>query len=133
VEITLSDPGDRFLSMLVIDEDHYVVMVAYGRGRHTLTKDQVGTRYVFAAVRILVDPNDPQDLEQVHALQDQITASQPSPGSFEVPDWDEVSQKRVRDALLSLSSALPDLRGGGGSREEVDPVRHLIATRPGGA
>jgi hypothetical protein len=46
VEITLPDPGDRFLSMLVIDEDHYVVMVVYGGGRHTLTRDRVGTRYV---------------------------------------------------------------------------------------
>jgi len=116
---------------VLIDEDHYVVMVAYGGGRHTLTRQQVGTRYVFAGVRILVDSNDPQDVEAVHALQDALTASQPTSGSFEVPGWDQASQKQVRDALLSLSSTLPDLRRGGGSREEVDPVRHLIATAAG--
>jgi hypothetical protein len=113
--IVLPDPGDRFLSLMVIDEDHYVVLVAYGGGRHTLTRQQVGTRCVFAAVRILVDPNDRQDVEAVHALQDALTASQPSTGSFEVSNWDQASQKQVRDALLSLSSTLPDLRRGGGA------------------
>jgi hypothetical protein len=82
-------------------------------------------------VRILVDPDDPGDVDAVHALQDAITASQPSSGSFEVPNWDQASQKQVRDALLSLGSTLPDLRKGGGSRDEVDPVRHLIATAAG--
>jgi len=39
-----------------------------------------------------------------------------------------VSQKKVRDALLSMNDTLPDLRRAGGRRTEVDPVRHLIAT-----
>jgi hypothetical protein len=39
VEIMLPDPGDRFPSMLVIDEVHYAVMVVYGGGRHTLTRE----------------------------------------------------------------------------------------------
>jgi hypothetical protein len=72
--ITLPNAGERFLSMIVIDEDHYVFTVAYGQGRHTLTREQVGTGYAFAAVRILVDPSDRGDLKQVHALQDAITA-----------------------------------------------------------
>ncbi|MGE0542505.1 MAG: DUF1254 domain-containing protein [Dehalococcoidia bacterium] len=131
VVITVPDPGDRFLSMLVIDEDHFAVMVVYGGGRHILTKEHADTRYVFAAVRILVDPNNPEDIEAVHALQDALTASQPKTGSFEVPNWDQVSQKKVRNALLTLSATLPDLRKGGGSRDEVDPVRHLIATASG--
>jgi hypothetical protein len=91
----------------------------------------VGTRYIFAAVRILLDPHDPRDVEEVHALQDAIGGRQPSTGSFEVPNWDQESQAKVRDALLSLSSTLPDLRHGGGSRDEIDPVRHLIATAAG--
>ena len=131
VEITLPDAGKRFLSLMVIDEDHYVFTVVYGAGSHTLTRRQIGTRYVFAAVRALVDPADPHDLEQVHALQDAITVSQPSSGAFEAPNWDQESQKKVRDALLSLSSTLPDLRKGGGRRDQVDPVRHLIATASG--
>ena len=62
--------------MQIINEDHYTPMVVYKPGRTTLTRDKVGTRYVFAAVRILVDPNDTKDLAQVHALQDALKVEQ---------------------------------------------------------
>src|SRR5262249_10110642 len=51
-----------------------------------------------------------------------------SPGRFEPVNWDPVSQKKVRDALLVLNASLPDLRKAFGSRPQVDPVRHLIGT-----
>jgi hypothetical protein len=44
VEITLPDAAERFLSMIVIDQDHYALNVVYSAGRHTLTREQVGTR-----------------------------------------------------------------------------------------
>jgi hypothetical protein len=131
VEITLPDPGDRYLSLLVIDEDHYAFSVPYRSQPVRLTREEIGTRYVFAVVRILVDPDSPADLVEVHALQDGIVAAQAATGRFEVPDWDSESQKQVRDALLRLSATLPDLRRAGGRRDEVDPVRHLIGTASG--
>src|SRR5208337_4325074 len=89
VTISLPDPGKRFLSMQVIDEDEYTPEVVYGPGVHTLSKDQIGTRYVVAAVRILVDANDPKDVEAVRALQDAIKVSQVGgPGTFKIPNWD---------------------------------------------
>ena len=110
--------------------------VVYGAGSHTLTREEVGTRYVVAAVRTLVDPADPKDVEQVHALQDAIRVEQPGgPGKFEVPNWDPASQKKVRDALLVLGATLPDYASACSARkDEVDPVRHLIgaATAWGG-
>ena len=45
-----------------------------------------------------------------------------------MPDWDQASHAKVHDALLVLNSTLPDLRGAFGSRDQVNPVRHLIAT-----
>ena len=99
VTITLPDAGKRFMTIIVIDEDHYVFTVVYGAGSHTLTREKVGTRYAMAAIRILVDPNDPKDVTQVHALQDAVRVEQPNgPGKFEVPKWDK-SQKKVSDAL----------------------------------
>jgi hypothetical protein len=77
VTITLPDPGKRFLSMQVIDEDEYSPEVVYGAVVRTLTKEEIGTRYVIVAIRILVDPNDPKDIDAVHALQDAIKISQP--------------------------------------------------------
>jgi hypothetical protein len=131
VTITLPDPGKRFMSMQVISEDHYVPEVVYGAGTYKLDKQMVGTRYVAVAVRTLVDPSDPKDVEQVHALQDAIKASQKNQGEFKVPDWDQTSQKKVRDALLVLGSTIPDFKKAFGTRQAVDPIRHLIGAAVG--
>jgi hypothetical protein len=129
ITITMPDAGKRFMSLIVIDEDHYVHGVYYGPGSHTLTRDEIGTRYVFAALRTLVDPRNPDDLKAVHALQDATKVEQPGgPGTFQVPNWDEGSLMKVRDALMMLNTTLPDLRRAFGSRAQVDPVRHLIGT-----
>ncbi|TWI59563.1 uncharacterized protein DUF1254 [Bradyrhizobium huanghuaihaiense] len=79
--INLPDGGKRFRSMQLINEDHYVVgKVEYGAGSYTVDKNKVGTRYVMIALRTLVDPGDPRDIEKVHALQDATRISQKSPG-----------------------------------------------------
>ena len=131
VTITMPDAGKRFMSMMVIDEDQYVPFVFYGAGAHTLTREQVGTRYVLVGIRTFIDPSNPKDLAQVRDLQDAIKVSQANPGSFETPKWDPVSQKRVRDALLVLATTLPDTKRMFGARDQVDPVRHLIGTATG--
>ena len=129
VTITIPDAGKRFMSLIVIDEDHYVHGVYYGPGSHTLTKDQIGTRYVLAALRTLVDPDNPDDVKAVHEQQDVTNVDQAGgPGTFEVPNWEAASQKKVRGALIVLNGTLPDLRHAFGSKAEVDPVRHLIGT-----
>ena len=62
-------------------------------------------------------------------MQDAITVAQPGgPGRFEAPNWDQASQKKVRDALLVLGTTLPDTKRMFGPRGQVDPVRHLIGT-----
>ena len=53
-------------------------------------------------------------------------------GGFEVaPDWDQVSQRKVREALIALAATIPDTKGMFGRRDRVDPVRHLIGTATG--
>jgi hypothetical protein len=54
VTITLPDSGKRFMSLQVIDEDQYTHAVQYGGGTFKLDKKDIATRYVMAAVRILV-------------------------------------------------------------------------------
>jgi hypothetical protein len=133
VTISLPDPGERFLSALVINEDHYNPQVFYGAGTHTLSKESVGTRYAMVGVRILADPNDSADMKKANALQDAISVSQPGgPGVFEIPEWDPISQKKVRDALIALSNTIPDLRyAAGPNKESVDPVRRIAAAASG--
>lgn len=131
VTITLPDAGKRFMSLQVINEDEYTPMVVYGKGSYTLTKENIDTRYVIAAIRTLVDPDNPADLDQVHKLQDAIRVSQGSLGSFEIPKWDKESQDKVRSALLALGATLPDFRHMFGTKSAVDPVRHLIGAATG--
>ena len=128
VTITLPDAGKRFMSMQIINQDHYVPTVVYGAGSYSFDKTKAGTRYIAVAIRTLVDPLNPKDVEQVHALQDAIKVKQKDHGSFKIQNWDQASQKKVRDALLVLGATLPDFKKAFGMRDEVDPVRHLIAT-----
>jgi hypothetical protein len=130
VTIKLPDSGKRFMSLQAVSEDHYA-RTFYGSEPRTFTRDNVGTRYLVVGIRTLVDPADPDDLKKVHALQDAIGVSQKIPGKFEIPDWDPVSQKKVRDALLILASTLPDFKRAFGTKEQVDPIRHLIGTAAG--
>lgn len=127
VTITLPNNGQRFISMQVIDEDEYTPHVFYGGGTRMLTREAIGTRYVLTALRVFVNPTDATDVATVHALQDAVNVEQPGgPGKFEVPKFDAASQKKVREALLSLAATLPNSKGMFGPRGSVDPVRRLI-------
>jgi hypothetical protein len=128
VTITLPDAGKRFRSMIIINQDHYAQKVVYEGGSYTLDKKQIGTRYVLVTVRALANPADAADMKAVHALQDGIKVNQKSAGHFDIPNWDPVSQKKVRDALVTLGSTLPDTRDSFGRLNDVDPVHHLIGT-----
>jgi hypothetical protein len=128
VKVSLPDSAGRYLSMQVINEDHYVQGVFYARGVYQLTRDSVGTRYAAVAIRILADPSNPEDMNKAHALQDSIKVEQNGKGRLELPVWDKVSQDKVRTSLLGLAAMEPDLNRAFGRQDEVDPVRHLIAT-----
>jgi hypothetical protein len=132
VTVTLPDAGTRFMSMLIINEDHYAPLVAYAPGSFELTRKEMGTRYIMVAIRTLANPDDPADMKAANATQDKIKATQASVGKFEVPNWDRVSQAKIRDALAvlqSMSGATTEKRMG--KKEEVDPVFHLMATATG--
>ena len=111
VTISLPDPAGRFMSMQVITEDHYVPAVFYGQGEHLLARDDIGTRYVVVAIRILVNPNDDADLNAVHALQDAVAVQQDHSGSFDIPKWDPVSQKTYGTRFFNSRPRCPTPRG----------------------
>ena len=68
--LELPDVGDRYLSVNVVNEDHLVNRVLHEPGRHELTVDEYHTPYVNLSVRIFVDPDDPDDVAVVNAIQD---------------------------------------------------------------
>jgi hypothetical protein len=132
VTVKLPEAGKRFRSMIVITEDQYMPAVYYKSGAYVFTKEQIGTRYLLLGIRTFFNPNDRKDLEEVHALQDAVKTEQPGgPGKFEVPNWDPVSQKAIRDPLVALYATLPNQNRMFGTKENVDPIRRLIGAAGG--
>jgi hypothetical protein len=80
--IALPDSGKRFMSMQVIDQDHYTIEVIYTPGSHSYTKERVGTRYVYIIIRTLADPKKPDDVRAANALQDAIKVEQANQASL---------------------------------------------------
>jgi hypothetical protein len=129
VTITLPEAGKRFMGMQVVNEDQYTRATYYGAGTHTLDRKLIGTRYAIAVVRFLVDFSKKEDVGQVHALQDAVRFSQERPGTFEIPNWDGTSLKKMQAALLQLGTTISDTRRMFGANEhQVDPIKHLIGS-----
>src|SRR5262249_26334450 len=61
ITIVLPEAGVRFMSMQVINEDHFTLAFGYKPGSYTFGREDMGTRYILVAVRTLVDPADPED------------------------------------------------------------------------
>lgn len=101
--LRLPDADGRYLSAMIVNEDHFVNSVFHEAGEHTLTSDQYGSRYVLVGVRILVDPNDSTDVAAVVAVQDRLAIVADSSEVFVKPDYDVDSLDVTRDALLELA------------------------------
>ncbi|MBW0272290.1 carboxylesterase [Nocardia sp. MH4] len=129
--LTVPEAGERYLSVMVINQDHYINRVFHRAGTYELTRADFGTDYVVVAARILFDPNDPADLAEVHRLQDGLTVEAGPQPAFDYPDYDAASHKQVRDALLALSKTMVGFTRAFGSAEQVDPIHHLVGTAAG--
>jgi hypothetical protein len=129
--LTLPDADNRYLSAMIVNEDHFVNSVFHDAGEHTLTSDQYESRYVLVGVRILVDPNASADVAAVAAIQDRLAIDARSSQTFVMPDYDLESLDATRDALLALARGLDNFDRTFGARTEVDPVRHLIGCAAG--
>jgi hypothetical protein len=126
--LTIPDAGDRYLSVMVVNQDHFVNAVLHDAGTHALTVDEHQTRHVVLAARVLVDATDPDDLAAVHAIQDGLALDAASSQPFEMPDYDTESFDAARSALLALAALPTPVRGTFGRRSEVDPIHHLLGT-----
>lgn len=131
VTIHKPESPDRFQSLLVITQDHYLPVLMHGGGPVTLTRDDMGTRYVVALFRTFADPNSEQDMKAAQALQDAIKVEQSSSGVLALPNWNEESLVETRKAINALGAKLNDFSAGFGEKGRVDAVMHLLAAAYG--
>lgn len=129
--VTIPDHDGRYVSVMVVNQDHHVDAILHDAGEHRLTIEQFDTPYVGVAVRILVDPTDADDVRAVCALQDRFGLTADSSEPYVGAGYDPASLDATREPLLALASGLTEFDKTFGRKDHVDPVRHLIGTAAG--
>lgn len=129
--VTVPESGDRYVSVMVVNNDHYINRIIHDAGEHQLTIDEFDTRYVAVAARVLVDPNDEADIEAVGKLQDGFAIAARSAEPFAPPEYDTDSLDDNRNALLHLAKHVEGFARTFGRKSDVDPVRRLLGTAAG--
>jgi hypothetical protein len=127
--VTLPDTGGRYMSLHVINQDHYMFATSKP-GEHELTREKVGSRYTYLVVRVFIDANDAKDIALANALQDKVTIKGGT-GSLDIPEWNQVQLKAGREALNTLAKMGMDASRAFGARDHVDPLQHLVGAAAG--
>ncbi len=130
VKLTLPEADGRYMSMQVINQDHYMFVEAKP-GTYELTEEEVGTRFAQVSIRTFVDINDPDDLAKAHAAQDAIELAGGGDGPFEAPDWNTDKLAVARKALNDLAALGFDASNAFGRKEEVRPIDYLVGAASG--
>jgi hypothetical protein len=129
--LTLPEAGGRYMTVMAVNEDHYINRVYAEPGSYDLTVEELGSPHVLLAARTFVDPNDPADIAHVKVLQDGLSIQARSDLPYSHPDYEEASLTTTRDAILTLAQGLPDTAHMFGSKADIDPVRHLLGAAAG--
>jgi hypothetical protein len=104
--ITLPDSKGKYMTLMPISQDHDVYRGLNAPGTYTFTQEEVGTRYMVFVIRVLMDPNDPKDMERAHKLQDGVVVEQKDKGDMSgLQEWDKKSMLAMRKAYNALGSA----------------------------
>jgi hypothetical protein len=129
--VTLPDAGDRYMTVMAVNSEHYINSVFSESGTYELTVEEHGTPFINLSARTFVDPTDPHDVAEVNRLQDQLVIDANSSEPYTHSIYDQKSLNATRDALLRLGEGLPDTDRMFGKKSDVDPTRHLIGTAVG--
>lgn len=128
--VIMPDTDGRYQNLQVISQDHYSFAMIEP-GRYELTQEKVGSRYAYLIVRTFFDANDPDDLKATNTLQDAIKIEGGGSGELDIPDWNIEQMLEARDALNTLAKLGASNLGAFGTKEEVDPINHLVFTAAG--
>ena len=129
--LTLPEKGERYLSAMVVNQDHYINEVFHDGGTYQLDMDRFDTPYVIVFMRTLVDADDPVDVAEVNALQDRMQIEAASAQPFILKNYDKQAYQQLVDRLNALLPFTGGISGTFGAKEDVNPLRHMIGTAVG--
>jgi hypothetical protein len=126
--ITLPESNGRYMSIMVVQNDHYIDQVFTTPGKHVIKAD---TDFVMVAIRTRINPNDPKDIAEVQALQKATIISAEATVSHVVPGYDMKQLIAIRDKLAAEAAIKGSLNNMQGARGTVDKHMHMLGTAAG--
>ena len=128
--VTLPDAGDRYMSLMYLDENHRVYDMVYAAGAHGIP---AYSGHMYALVRIGVKTGDADDLAEIHSLQDAITLTAVGDAPFVPVAYDEASYLETHHGVLDsfAASGLLDTERMFGTEDYVDHDRYIMGTAIG--
>jgi hypothetical protein len=126
--ITLPDSNGRYMSVMVVQNDHYVDQVFTSPGKHVIKSD---TDFVMVAIRTRINSNDPNDIAEVLALQKASVISANATTPHVLPDYDMKQVIAIRDKLAAEAAKLGSLNNMQGARGTVDEHMHMLGAAAG--
>ena len=124
--LTIPETNGRYVSVMVVNEDHYINNVYHDPGTYTLTAKEFETPHVYLAIRTLVDASDPADIEKANAIQDGMLVDAESAKPYSHPVYDQASYEATFNAVIELSRGVSDTGRMFGDKDSVGEVRHLL-------
>jgi hypothetical protein len=129
--VTVPEAGGRYMSVMVINDEHYLNRILREPGVYDLSVEEHGSSFISVIARTFVDASDADDVAEVNRLQDQLVLDLNASRPYVHPDYDQESLTATREALQLLGKGVPDTDRTFGRKGDVEPTRHLIGTAIG--
>ena len=126
--LNLPEVGDRFISIQVINPDHYTPYYVYSGGTHHFRREQLESDIVGVGIRIATD-GTPEDVKLIaEQLQPHYKVIADS-ADVQLPDLDLKTMANIRAALLPHYAALDNIYGvmSYGYEEGQDDWKRVLA------
>lgn len=127
ITVTIPDIKDRYMSMLVLDQDHYEVFFTNKGGEFTFNENEYTTSYLVCIFRIFVN----NDIETVNNIQDGIIVdSKKQSDKLNIPTYNMKSYNNVKRIIKELFETTPKISANNmfGKQGEVNELKHLLGT-----
>ena len=126
--VTIPETNGRYLSVMVVQNDHYIDQVFLEPGTHEITSD---TDFAMVAMRIRANQNDPGDDDAIAALRAGVKLEVGGNASHVRPHYDMEQLVALRDELTVEGTKLGTLMGMQGAHGTIEPMMHLYGTAIG--
>lgn len=127
LEITFPEmPDNRYASIYILDNDHYVQEIIYKPGVYNVKGN---TRFLYVIVRVQVfKAQDAEEIKMVNNLQDQFIVKSVTNEEFPEFKWELASLDSLRAVYNKESANYSSWKGMQGKRGKVnEKTRHIAA------